>query len=347
MKIKKDEMHFFQLLHDYLNVYLPIHRNFSTATVRTYRQSLKLLRQYFKEEKGLQFDKLNFSCLSRTNIYDFLLWLKDKRGCSPQTLNLRLSAIKSFLSYCGEEDIELTAVHLDVSSIHNFKGVKKPGVEYLNQSQLKMLFSIPNISIRFGRRDRFFMIFAYETGGRMQELLNLRLSDIISNEATVKIRFFGKGSKIRYVPLLKDVVAHLNAYLSEFHATSPKDAFLFYTIHDSKQTQMKSGTVDYFMKKYGNFARRTDSSFPQGLHAHMLRHSIAMAMYKKGIPISYIKDFLGHACIDTTAIYSYADEDTIAAALESIEHEPFGNQSKPMKNWKGNEQFLLEFCGLE
>ena len=78
----------------------------------------------------------------------------------------------------------------------------------------------------------------------------------------------------------------------------------------------------------------------------MVRHSIAMAMYKKGIPISYIKDFLGHTSIDTTAIYSYADDETIAQALEAVDHMP-ATKSKTQKSWKGKEQYLLEFCGVD
>ena len=58
--------------------------------------------------------------------------------------------------------------------------------------------------------------------------------------------------------------------------------FYFYTIHDSMHTQMKPGTVDHFLKKYARLAYNSDPSFPINLHAHVLRHSIAMAMYKKG-----------------------------------------------------------------
>ena len=97
------------------------------------------------------------------------------------------------------------------------------------------------------------------------------------------------------------------------------------------------------MKKYARLAYNGDPSFPINLHAHMLRHSIAMAMYKKGIPISYIKDFLGHKSLETTSVYSYADGETIKNALESVQDIP---NLKQQKKWKGKEEYLLEFCGL-
>ena len=78
----------------------------------------------------------------------------------------------------------------------------------------------------------------------------------------------------------------------------------------------------------------------------MLRHSVAMSMYKNGIPISYVKDFLGHSDISTTSIYAYADNDDIKKALETVqENIPSSNVKE--KKWKGKEKDLLKYCGLE
>lgn len=184
------------------------------------------------------------------------------------------------------------------------------------------------------------MIFAYETGTRIQELLDLKLSSVVPGDKSVRVRIVGKGNKVRYVPLLESTAKHLDAYLAEFHQGGSGDPFLFYTRHDGAKTQMKPGTVDYFLKKYGKAGHETDLTFPEGLHAHMLRHSIAMTMHKQGIPISYIRDFLGHSSIETTTIYSYADDETIAKALESLEPlQTDGYPSPKNKNWKGKEQY--------
>ena len=344
--MKKNEMQFYMLLRDFLGDYLIQKRNFSDKTARAYRQSLKLLRKYFKEEKGIGFEKIRFALFTRENIYDFLMWLKKAKKNSASTLNLRLTAIKSFLKYCSEEDMELTSYYLDISSIHAFKASKKVCVKFLSQEQLKLLFSISDISTRIGRRDRFFMILTYEIGGRLQEILDLTLNCIIRDGSRVKIILHGKGDKTRSVPLLGQTVHHLDAYLKEFHKQGTRADYLFYTIHDSKHTKMKQGTVDYFLKKYGSLAKEKNENFPEGLHTHMLRHSIAMAMYKKGIPISYIRDFLGHSSIETTTVYSYADEETITKALESV-NDTVNSLPMPKKGWKGHEQYLIALCGLD
>jgi len=103
--MKKNELHFYILLRDFLTDYLLTKRNYSEKTARSYRQTLNLLRIYFREGKNISFDKMDFSCFTRSNIYDFLIWLKDVKNNSAQTLNLRLSAIKSFLKFCSEEDL--------------------------------------------------------------------------------------------------------------------------------------------------------------------------------------------------------------------------------------------------
>jgi site-specific recombinase XerD len=342
----RNEIRFHQLIRSFLTDYLTVKRNFSDKTVRSYRQTLNTLRKYCRDEKGIPFDRMDFACLSKSVVYDFLVWLRDTHQNAPGTLNLRLSTIKSFLKYCGEESMDLMPMYLDVASIHAFKESGSLRADYLSESQLKLLFETPDIKTRLGRRNRFFLIFAYETGARLQELLDVKLGSIIRSDTSVRIRLFGKGSKIRYVPLLRSTVAHLDAYLSEFHGSGNPDDFLFYTIHGNAHTTMKPGTVDHFLKKYARTAQESAHDFPIGLHAHMLRHSIAMAMYKKGIPISYIRDFLGHKNIEVTSRYSYADEDTITNALESVGNDLADCRRPTRKNWKGKEGGLLEYCGL-
>jgi len=264
-------------------------------------------------------------------------------------MNLRLSAIKSFLKFCSEENFELTSFYLEISSIHAFKNLKVNRVEYLTQSQLKLLFSIPDISKKLDRRNRFIMIFIYETGCRLQEALDLKVSNIMFSHTSIRVRISGKGGKTRYVPLLGDTTKHLRSYLEEFHSQQNPDDFLFYTRHRNQRTQMQPGTVDYLLKQYCKIGYVKDRTFPLNLHAHMLRHSIAMAMHKNGVPISYIKDFLGHSSIETTTIYAYADEETIANALESVNIDLVENLSNSVlkKKWKDKEDELMKYCGLK
>lgn len=353
MKIKKSELYFYEMLRDFLFKYLVTQRKFSPATVKNYTDSLDQYRRYLRNQKAISFDKMGFHCFQKDMIYDFCIWLRDDQSKAVNTINLRLAAIKAFLCYCSEEDIALSELYLKAKSIHRFKGKIDPKLEYLNQDQLETVFAAPDTATKNGRRNQYFMIHAYETGGRVEELVTMTLGDIIRNGANVQIRLHGKGNKTRYNPLPAEVIPHLDAYLAEFHPDGNNDDYLFYTVHNGLHTKMTPRAVNSFLAAYAKYLHETGPSFPENLHCHVFRHSIGMAMYKAGIPISYIKDFLGHSSFDSTAIYAHADNDAMEEALRSVDQEALpekdrnGNTvSVPEKKWKGKEEYLLSFCGL-
>ena len=335
-----------RLLALFLKEHLPIRRKSSDKTIRSYRQSMKQFAVWNREQRGVRFDEMGFGDFSRDVVYSFLVWLRDERELSPKTLNLRLAAIKSFLRFCGEEDVELAGLYLSVSSIRPFRGSKSPGIEYLEPDQLKKLFSEPDVSTRLGRRDRFLMILAYETGVRMQELLDLTCGCVEKNGGYVTLRVRGKGDKVRIVPLASQAVGHLDAYMAEFHRNSTSQDWLFFTRHGGERTKMSPGTVDHLLKKYAAVIHARDATFPANLHAHMLRHSVATAMYRAGSPLPYIQDFLGHADPSTTMVYAHADACAITSAVEAASQQASVVAIPAEKKWKGKEQYLLELCGF-
>ena len=126
MKIKKAELYFYELLRDFLYKYLVVQRKFTDATVKNYTDSMNQYRQYLRAQKGIPFDKVGFHCFTKEMVYDFCIWLRDSESKAINTINLRLSAIKSFLRYCSEEDAALSEFYLKVKSIRRFKGKADP-----------------------------------------------------------------------------------------------------------------------------------------------------------------------------------------------------------------------------
>lgn len=289
MKKNKD---FHDWISEFFGGYLTAKRNYSDKTVKSYKDTFNLLREYFDGELGIKFINMNFDNCNKENIYSFLLYLRDEKSNSASTINLRLSAIKSFFKYCGEEEIELYKYYAKIKTIHNFKGSKKNKVEYLTSQQLKLLFEAPDIGLKNGRRDRFLMILMYETAMRLNEILSLKLENIISSGEDVEIKIFGKGSKYRTVPLLKPAIKHLNVYLKEFHPLNIQSDYLFYINHSGRRDKLSPGTVDAFLKKYAHKINEENDDFPINLHAHMLRHSVAMSMYKMVFQFLTLKTFL-------------------------------------------------------
>ena len=108
-KRKKDK-DFWQMARAYLHDFMPAVRNQSDKSVAAYKQSLNSYLTFLESEKGLREDQVTFDVFSRSNVKDFVEWLRKKKY-APKTINLKLTAIRSFLKYCADEDFELRGIY--------------------------------------------------------------------------------------------------------------------------------------------------------------------------------------------------------------------------------------------
>lgn len=92
---------------------MPVTRNLSDKSVEAYKQSLKTYLLFLEEEKSLVNENVEFEAFTRDNVKDFIAWLKNKNS-APKTINLKLTAIRSFLKFCSEEDFELRGIYTEV-----------------------------------------------------------------------------------------------------------------------------------------------------------------------------------------------------------------------------------------
>jgi integrase/recombinase XerD len=144
-------------------------------------------------------------------------------------------------------------------------------------------------------------------------------------------------------------IAHLHEYVKIFHPDSDlkNDQYLFYTLIKGLKGKMSDDNVSCFLKRYAEAAHQLCSEVPLRMHAHLFRHTRAMHLYQAGIPLSYIKDFLGHASINTTDIYASTDTSMMKAALEKIDKRAIEQASKEVPIWQDNEELILKLCGLK
>ncbi|TVY07203.1 tyrosine-type recombinase/integrase [Paenibacillus cremeus] len=337
---------FFDHVKGFLTVYLPKQKCCSKHTIKSYRETINLLRMYLLEAKKVPFTKITFELFNFDLVCGFLDWLQHTRGCSASTRNQRLAGLNAFFNYAAIQDPALMAVYMKVKKVP----VQKTGqriVKYMTEAALKTVLEQPNTTKRNGLRDRFFMILLYDTGARVQELLDLKLKDFcLESTSTAFVYLTGKGDKTRTVPMLDKTIRHLNEYLARFHpeATDRMDQYLFYTVINGQKGQMSAENVASFLRRYGNSARSVLPEVPPHLHAHLFRHSRAMHLYQMGIPLSYIKDFLGHSHINTTTIYASADLTMMKEALEKVSKSGM-EQERPI--WQDNEDMILSLCGLK
>jgi integrase/recombinase XerD len=345
--VKSENLRFYQMVRDFLTVYLPKQKASSANTIKAYRESLNLLLEYLKVEENLPLMDVSFDRISRKTVEGYLDWLEEARKCSIPTRNHRLSSIRSFYKYAGSRDLSVTAYTLELEKIPIKKTQKTQQVKFFEEDALKAILAQPDTGTRKGIRDLFFMILMYDTAGRNQEILNLKVSDIHVSAKDSHAVLTGKGNKIRIVPLMKKTIDHYNNYIRLFHDGQVTDEFLFYVIQKGTSQAMSADNVEKFMKRYGLKARGQCNKVPEGLHPHMFRHSRSMHLYRGGMPLALLSEWLGHAQLETTKVYANADTQMKREAIEKATSSlnPLTQEQK-VTSWQNDEELIKRLYGL-
>jgi len=311
--------------------------------VRSYKQALNLFVRYLREVQCLPIKQIEFKTINREVVLGFLDWLEQERRCSASTRNHRLMVLRAFFAYAGALDCTQVALHLEVSKVPVKKEAGKV-VEFLTESALEALLAQPNPKNRIALRNRLFMLLMYDTAARCGELLNMRIRDLRLDTKHPIAYLHGKGNKTRTVPLLEKTVAHCKKYLQRFHPGVPanSDAYVFYTTIHGTHQPMSADTPADFMEQYCVSARQTCPEMPEHVHPHMLRHTRAMHLYRQGMPMVLLSEYLGHASVHTTKIYAYADTEMKRAAIKKANP----GVDVPLPIWEGDEEMILELSGL-
>ncbi|MDD2411259.1 MAG: tyrosine-type recombinase/integrase [Candidatus Methanomethylophilaceae archaeon] len=341
-----DNKGFHQLVRSYLTIYLPRQKAYSPNTIKAYSDTINLLRVFLAEKRHVRFTDITFSILNKALICEYLDWIENERGCSTTTRNHRLAILKAFYKYAAVQHPSLMASYTEIAAIPVKRTVTAP-VAYLSERALRELIATPDASKQKGMRDRFAMIFLYETGARIQELLDVRIRDLSLGNEVPFVYLTGKGRKTRAVPLQGKTISHLNKYLQLFHPLSSRkaDDHLFYTVVHGIRCRMSEDNVAAFLSKYAARAKVRCPEVPERVFPHLFRHTKAMHLYQAGIPLSYIKDFLGHANVSTTDRYAFADVSMMRKALDRVSKG--AGALEETGNWEGDEDMILRLCGLK
>ncbi|WP_051015683.1 tyrosine-type recombinase/integrase [Desulfitobacterium dichloroeliminans] len=192
--------------------YLGNEAGLSINTVKSYRDTFILFFKYLDETKICKISKLRMDTLNADNVIGFLDWLEQSRGCSISSRNLRLAAIKAFCNYVVRKSPEESGLCQGVLSIRVKKAPQK-SVEYLIVEAVEYLLKMPDSHSTRGLRDLAIIALLYESGCRVQEIIDLKVGDIaFRSPNTVKLT--GKGNKARVVPLSSNVADIIKAYLN-------------------------------------------------------------------------------------------------------------------------------------
>lgn len=347
--MKNDAISFYRLVRDFLTVYLPKQRGASPNTAKSYKDALNLFIDYTSMSQGRPLAEIGFGCISRDLVDGFLMWLETERKYSVGSRNQRMYAVKSFLKYAAEKDKTVMSVYLDVEAIPKKKDGRAKEIEFFSESALEVILAQPDRHKKNGYRDLFFMILMYDTGARAQEILDLRLCDIRLDADRPYIIITGKGAKIRHVPIMEKTCRHLEAYRRRFHVEGKSDEYLFYIDRKGKRSQMSIDNVEKFIARYGKSAHEISPDVPEHLYPHMWIHSRAMHLYRNGMPLPLVAEWLGHAKMDTTRqFYANADTTMKKKAIDKATSElnPLFSNEYDI-DWENDEELLKKLYGLK
>jgi site-specific recombinase XerD len=277
-------------------------RQSSPHTIASYRDTFCLLFRFIEEHLHKPPSRLELSDIDAPLIAAFLDSLEKTRNISARTRNTRLVAIRSFFKFAALEAPSLSAQIQRVLAIPSQR-LTRPIVSFLTREEMNALLAAPDRATWCGQRDHIFLLVAVQTGLRLSEMTSLQIQHL-SLEAGAHIRVVGKGRKERIVPLTKQTVSILKAWIKNL-ASNSDSSLVFPSVRGGR---LSPDAVQHLVKKHVSTAMRACPSLNhKQVTPHSLRHSSAMALLVAGVDRAMIALWLGHESVETTQMYLHAN----------------------------------------
>lgn len=289
----------------YFAEYLPLHIGASANTCKSYRDAFVQLLGYLEADRHVRPDKITLELMTANLVEDFLLYIEETKGVSISTRNQRLSAIHSFIRYLQRKEpacFDRCSAILAVPS----KKSPPPSMAWMSVREMEILFSLPDTRGKKGLRDLAMLAILYETGARVQELIDLTVASLHLTPDSLYVELRGKGNKTRRIPIGKDAAMIFTRYIDAFGIK----ALTASVFTNSRGEKLTRAGVQHIVDKYIAMAKRSHPGlFCRKYSNHSFRHSKAMHLLEAGVNLIYIRDFLGHSSVTTTEIYAKTNPD--------------------------------------
>ena len=328
-------------LNKFFTVYLPGQRNLSTNTIRSYADTFSLFIDYCDEHLNIPPERLTLDKLNMALVEKFMLWLETERRNSPATRRQRLAAIHTFFWYMQKVEPIQMVEWQRILALKLPKSPKKQPV-HIKADSMRELLAAPDDTTPQGRRDRALLCLLYDTGARVQELIDLSVRDVrLNHPATVTL--MGKGRKMRIVPIIGATADILEQYVAENQLNDNGKATypLFFNRQGNRLT--RTG-VNYIINKYLDAV--DGSVLPDKVTPHIFRHTKAMHLLQSGIDVIMIRDLLGHTDVKTTEVYARADTEMKRQALQAHQQSILPSTSTNAPSWHTNSELRSWLKGM-
>jgi integrase/recombinase XerD len=319
-------------IRDYFTDHLPRLRGTSPHTVHSYRDSIVLLLRFLSQQRGILITQLDLTDLDPPGILAFLTYLEEERKDGVSTRNVRLSAIHAFFHFVASRNPEHLELAQRILGIP-FKRARQRTIDYLEYEEIDAILKTIDRATVQGGRDYALLATMFNTGGRVQEIADLRVCDLQLTKP-FQVRLFGKGRKERYCPLWPQTAAVLRAFCQQQNLDLRSESRIF--LNHRNQPITRFGIYYILAKRLGMACARAPNLCKKRLHPHSVRHSTAVALLKSGVDLSTISHLLGHASPTTTNRYAKVDLEMKRQAIAKV--KPVARCSRTP--WNKNRSIL-------
>jgi integrase/recombinase XerD len=322
-------------LRAFFSQHLPLTRGLSPRTVLSYRDTFVLLLRFLAVRHGCGVVDLELQHLRADDVLTFLDHLETERKNSVATRNARLAAIHAFARFLATRDPEWVEDAQRLLAVPTKRGPTR-AVDYLEGNEIGAMLDAVSPQRPEHVRDRALLLTLFNTGARVQELLDIRASDLQLDRPTY-VRLLGKGRKERLCPLWPETANALRALLG---VACPSTAEADPIFRNHRGEPMTRFGVRYILRRYAERARIAAPTLAaKRVHPHSYRHSSAVHLLRAGVDLVTISHWLGHASVETTNRYVAIDLETKRKALEQA--GPVGTASESaLTAWRTDASVL-------
>jgi integrase/recombinase XerD len=272
--------------------YLEFERGLSRNTLEAYRSDL-LQFGAFLAGRHVEAVAAGHSDLAAF-LSDLATGSEDRPPVAPATLQRKAACLRSFYRHLRREGVVTGDPTADLRAPR--KSQRLPMV--LTRAEIAALLATPRGSDPSALRDRALLEVMYACGLRASEAVDLRVGDV--DLETGLLRTFGKGSKERIVPVGREAVVAVRAYLQRGRPVLvglTTEPCLFVNRRGSGLTRQGLYKI---VRRHARAAGLEGKMSP-----HTLRHTFATHLLAGGCDLRSLQEMLGHADVATTQIYTH------------------------------------------
>ena len=297
-----------QLIGKYLK-YLKIEKNASKHTIVSYETDLLQLHAFCLQNQNT-FDDEKDVAIDEVTRYTLRLWMGDlaNKKLARSSIARKSAAARSFFKYCFKRGY----ITFNPAQFLIIPKKEKKIPQTISIDDIDTIMNLVDMGSPRGIQERAILELLYGTGIRLSEMVNLNVTDIDFRQNQVKI--MGKGAKERIVPMGKKAADYLKLHLNnrnKFYGTTTDENDYKSVFLTKKGKRIYPKAIQRIVKHFFSMASEITQKSP-----HVLRHSFATHMLDRGADIRVIKEFLGHANLSATQIYTHTSVEHLRKVYE-------------------------------